>query len=143
MTNCASFKDPVSHMCLAGAMVASWSLTQEMAGSNPFTVMTNIFVTEFTEISETFRKISIDKVKQTITMQRRYYSMRKFVKFCIHVCTIGGTHFQRVACFTSILYSINFWEKYTNCSGGSKGTRGFQILSISCSFWEYLAKSYV
>ena len=26
--------------CLAGAVVASWSLPQEVAGSNPFTVMT-------------------------------------------------------------------------------------------------------
>ena len=26
------FKDPVSHMCFAGTMVASWSLTQEVAG---------------------------------------------------------------------------------------------------------------
>ena len=25
------FKDPVSHMCLAGTAVASWSLTQEVA----------------------------------------------------------------------------------------------------------------
>ena len=33
--NCAPFKDPVSLMCLAGAVVA---------GSSPFTVMTNIFV---------------------------------------------------------------------------------------------------
>ena len=40
-------------MCLAGAVAASWSLTQHMAGSNPFTMMTNIFVTEF---SETFRE---------------------------------------------------------------------------------------
>ena len=30
--NWAQFKDPVSHMCLAGAVVASWSLTQEVAG---------------------------------------------------------------------------------------------------------------
>ena len=43
-------------MCLAGAVVAYWSLTQ-MASSSPFTVKTNIFVTEF---SETFRKNSID-----------------------------------------------------------------------------------
>ena len=28
-----------------GAAVASWSLTQEMAGPSPFTVMTNIFST--------------------------------------------------------------------------------------------------
>ena len=47
--NWVQFKDPVSHMCLAGAVVTSWSLMQEVAGSNPFTVMTNIFVTEFSE----------------------------------------------------------------------------------------------
>ena len=41
------FKDPVSHMCLAGVLVASWSVTQEVAGLSPFTVITNIFVTEF------------------------------------------------------------------------------------------------
>ena len=37
----SQFKDPVCHMCLAGAVAASWSLVQEVAGSNPFTVMTN------------------------------------------------------------------------------------------------------
>ena len=36
-------------MCLAGAVVASWSLTQEVA------VTTNIFLTEFSKSSETFR----------------------------------------------------------------------------------------
>ena len=36
-------------MCLAGAVVTSWPLIQEVAGSSPFTVMTNIFVTEFSE----------------------------------------------------------------------------------------------
>ena len=45
------FRDPVSHMCLAGTVVASSSLTQEVESSSPFTVMTNIFVTEF-EFSE-------------------------------------------------------------------------------------------
>ena len=45
--NWGQFKDPVSHMCLAGAVVASWSLMQEMAGSSLFTVMTNIFVSKF------------------------------------------------------------------------------------------------
>ena len=39
-------------MCLAGAVVASWSTTQEVAGLSPFIVMTNIFVTEFAEFSE-------------------------------------------------------------------------------------------
>ena len=56
--NWAQFKDPVSHMCLAGAVAAFWSLTQEVTGLSPFTVMTNIFVTEFSEFSETFRKNS-------------------------------------------------------------------------------------
>ena len=30
------FKDPVSHMCLAGTVVAPWSLAQEVAGLSPF-----------------------------------------------------------------------------------------------------------
>ena len=34
--NQGQFKDPVSHTCLAGAVVASWSLTQEVAGLSPF-----------------------------------------------------------------------------------------------------------
>ena len=39
-------------MCLAGTVVASWSLTQEVAGSKYFTVMTNIFANEFIVFSE-------------------------------------------------------------------------------------------
>ena len=35
--NWAQFKDPVSHMYLAGAVVANWSLTKEVTGSSPFT----------------------------------------------------------------------------------------------------------
>ena len=34
--NWAQFKDPVSHMCLTGTVVAAWSLKQEVAGSSPF-----------------------------------------------------------------------------------------------------------
>ena len=30
--NWAQFKDPMSHMCLGGAVVACWSLTQEVVG---------------------------------------------------------------------------------------------------------------
>ena len=45
----AQFKDLVSHMCLTGTVVASWSLTQEMEGSIPYTIMTNVVVTEFNE----------------------------------------------------------------------------------------------
>ena len=36
-------------MCLAGDLVAPYSLAQEVADSSPFTVMANIFVTEFSE----------------------------------------------------------------------------------------------
>ena len=50
--NWNQFKDPVSHMCLAGTVVASLSLMQEVTGSSPFAVMTNTFVTEFAELSE-------------------------------------------------------------------------------------------
>ena len=64
------FKDPVSYMCLAGPVIASWSLTQEVAGSKPFTVMTNIFVTEFPEFSETFRKNSTIPYKGIEQMNR-------------------------------------------------------------------------
>ena len=50
--NWGQFKDPVSHMCFAGAVVAPWSLVQPMAGWSPFAVMTNIFVTGFAEFSK-------------------------------------------------------------------------------------------
>ena len=50
--NQGQFKDPVSHMRLASTVVVSWSLAQGMAGSSPFTVMTNIFVTAFSEFME-------------------------------------------------------------------------------------------
>ena len=50
--NWAQFKDAVSHLYLAGTPVAYLSLTQEMEGSSPFAVMTNIIVTKFTEFRE-------------------------------------------------------------------------------------------
>ena len=49
--NWGQFKDPVCHLCLAGAMVVSWSLTQEVAGLNNL-FKHNIFVTEVIEFSE-------------------------------------------------------------------------------------------
>ena len=48
----APFKDPVSHMCLADAVVASWSLTQEVAGLSYVTVMSYIFFTKFSKFNE-------------------------------------------------------------------------------------------
>ena len=32
--NWAQFRDPVFHMCLVGAVVACWFVTQDVAGSN-------------------------------------------------------------------------------------------------------------
>ena len=52
--NLFQFKNPVSHTCLAGAVIASWSLSQEVAGLSPFTEKTNIFVTESSEFSEKY-----------------------------------------------------------------------------------------
>ena len=71
--NWAQFKDPVSHVCLAGTVVESWSLTQEVTGSSPFTVMTNIFVTEFSEFSEKIRKTPLSQQRHQ-TYVRAYGS---------------------------------------------------------------------
>ena len=57
--NRAQFKDPVSHMCLAGAVGVSWSLTQEVAGLSPFTVMTNNLSLNSANSVKTFRENSI------------------------------------------------------------------------------------
>ena len=48
------FKDPTSYMCLVCSEIISWSLTHETAGSNPFTVIRNIFATEFSQFRENF-----------------------------------------------------------------------------------------
>ena len=49
--NWGQFIDTVSLMGFAGAVIAPWSLTQEVAGSNYFTAITNILVTEFSEFN--------------------------------------------------------------------------------------------
>ena len=64
--NWAQFKDPVAHMCLAGAVVASWTLTPRggwVAGSIPFTVVT--IVTEFGEFIENIQGNSTVPVTHT------------------------------------------------------------------------------
>ena len=45
-------------MCPAGTVVVSWSLTQEVVGSNPFIVMTNIFSLNSANSVKTFRENS-------------------------------------------------------------------------------------
>ena len=54
--NWSQFKYPVSNTSLAGAEVASQSLTQEAAGSNPFTEMTNFLSLNSVK---TFREYSV------------------------------------------------------------------------------------
>ena len=49
--NLAQFEDPFCQECLACPVVTSLSLAQEVAGSNPFTTISNT-VTEFSEASE-------------------------------------------------------------------------------------------
>ena len=49
--NLGQFKDPVSHICVFLALSQCGSI-QEVAGSNPYVVMTNILVTEFNEFNE-------------------------------------------------------------------------------------------
>ena len=44
--NRSQFKHPVSHMCLAGAVVASWSLTHELAGLNEPFCCNDIFLSQ-------------------------------------------------------------------------------------------------
>ena len=51
--NWAQFKDPNSHMCLAGAVVACQFLTQEVAGWQVRVLLMSIFFfIEFAEFSE-------------------------------------------------------------------------------------------
>ena len=80
--NWAQFqKDPVSHMCLVGAwgsILVSYTRGGCVAGSSPFTVMTNMFVIEFSEISQTFSESSsVPLVNYKSTMQ----------KFVVNRCT--------------------------------------------------------
>ena len=50
--NWAQFKDPVSHMCLTGAVVASWSLTEEVskASNNIYVIFSITEISKFSEI---------------------------------------------------------------------------------------------
>ena len=55
--NLTQFKDPVSHMSLAGAVVALMFLMQKMSGSSFFTIMT-------VDSVKTFRENSIAMIHQ-------------------------------------------------------------------------------
>ena len=53
--NLAEFKDPVSHVCLAGAVLVSDTRGGWVAGSSHFTVMTNILLLNSVNSVKTFR----------------------------------------------------------------------------------------
>ena len=63
--NWAQFKDPVSHMCLAGSVVAFWSLTQEVAGLSPCNDKYFLSLNLLDSV-QTFRKNSIEIEKNKI-----------------------------------------------------------------------------
>ena len=56
--NWAQYKDPFSYMCLAGTVVAPWSLTQEVAGLNPFNDKYLLLMNSLNSV-KTFRNNSI------------------------------------------------------------------------------------
>ena len=72
-------------MCLAGAVVAIWIQMQEIKASSSFTVITNIFVTECADFSETFRKNSItskctwENGRFNLWLHARWLSDRQYV----------------------------------------------------------------
>ena len=53
--NWGQFENYVSRMCLASAVVGRWSLTQQMTGSNSFTVVTNNLFIGFSEFNESIK----------------------------------------------------------------------------------------
>ena len=60
--NWTQFKDPVSHMCLAGTVVSilvTYTRGGWVAGSSPFTVMTNILSVNSANSVKTFRENAV------------------------------------------------------------------------------------
>ena len=90
--NWSQFKKPVSHMCVDGAVVASWSLTQEVTGSNPFIVITNTF----------YHSLNLGKTRislsQTISLKRNW-NARKQSKW---KCKLGHHPRREIECCLSI-----------------------------------------
>ena len=87
--NWAQFKDPVSHMCLPGAVVASWSLRQEVAGLNPFNDINFLSLNSansvtknlFYSVTKTFRKNS-SECAVSLQLERRLCRSKQCSDFC-------------------------------------------------------------
>ena len=57
--NWARFKDPICFLCLAGTVVASWPLKQQMAGSNNLFKIQYFFSLNLANSVKTYKKNSI------------------------------------------------------------------------------------
>ena len=68
-------------MCLAGTVVASSSLTQEVAGLSPFTIIRNIFVTELTELIQWKHLGKTRMCHQLINTAQMTNQMLKLIQF--------------------------------------------------------------
>ena len=86
--NWAHFKDLVSHMCLAGSILISYIRGHWVARSNPFTILTNIFVTA--NPVKAFREDSIVLSFPVSNDNRHlYFHVRNS---CVIVCYIVSLH---------------------------------------------------
>ena len=88
--NCSQFEVAVSQVYLAGDAVASWSLTQELAGSNPFTLVTNNLslnslnsVKLFEENADVYQLMVYSSAECSI-YNSEYFSFSLFFSWIIH-----------------------------------------------------------
>ena len=92
-------------MCLAGTVVAYWSLIQEVVGSRPFTVMTNTFSLNSLNSVKTFRKNVIRKACIDLSL-----SGSIFLSLAIYIFFRWGfaaVIFYANYAFNFLLYSIS------------------------------------
>ena len=103
----SQFKDPAFYTCLAGTFVAYFSLAQEVTCMNPFTVMTNIFVTELTEFNKKVQgKINCHKIYPN-TMEKVYPVMQTRKQVLIFIITLVTIRMPQCTHFVLSLISSN------------------------------------
>ena len=76
--NWAQFKDPLCYLCLAGTVVASWSLTQKVAGLNNLFNKLYFLSLSLLNSVKTFRKNSIVAKKLIQNEHQDYSSVRDY-----------------------------------------------------------------
>ena len=97
-----------------------------------------------------FQVAALDVKATAVSVQQMYLQFRRnHQSERVTVGNFGGSqrhdYFPAHVSFCTVTYPL--WHtsgglRISMTSGGSKG-RGFEILSISCSFWKHLANSYV